>query len=850
MSWNQPSYRSRSRSPPYRGQQYPPPDAGGPPPPPPPRDWDDRDRGWDRRDSYRGRSRSPGGGDYYGDRKRRRSPSPYDRGDRHEPRPRYADDYDTHTRSRAYSPNRDRRYGMGNGRRREFADPYAMDSPASFKQFAEWFRHTYPTQTTEDDIADKIAADANEQKPKMMRVRYEKYKKEFHCRQVQTLFDYHRKSPWFQERYDPSPQFENLRKRVRKQGWGGRLEQFLVDIEGGKYDPNPDELAPTDATNGDGGDPPSSPVKEEPDVKQEDADQQFDEDAGGDDNEGGRRNRDGARVQRSDEISISPEGNEVMIRTIPPDIGRLKLEDVLKPISGFMYLALGEPMQKRNYYRAGWIRFTDDTDMEKTLAELADKKIDGFKLHVSQSTRPFLTRIKNTPEVASRPDRVAKDLANVKLLAAKLEDEYFELRKFKENSLPASNGNSNGAAEGSDEPQVKSEDVPMGDVEPEPLERGSEAVERRIAKLVAELPEEPSEESETKKATIALDMYVAYVRAAFNTCYYCIAITDHVEELHRKCAGHRRKLLSKPAPPPAEGAVAEEADKAKEPEKDKEREREREDDKDRDRDRDARYGRDRERDRDGRNWQDKSDEQWVERLDMRIASLISRDKVDPKDYGGKDPDEELTKAVEPFIKQEDEGKFRCKTCSKLFKATSFVEKHIANKHSELVKQLDDLKVFNNFALDPQRIQPYTRVPAPIGNGQPLASQAFGLQGPVPAAPDFNNRGHPYQQQHPNSYPPPGYGDGPPPYRARSPPRRGGDRYFPSGPGFDSLPPKPSLGAEPMRGGGGRGGYRGGERGPPPPPPPDAKEDPRAAAGRKISYHDMDEVAEGDVELMY
>ena len=38
--------------------------------------------------------------------------------------------------------------------------------------------------------------------------------------------------------------------------------------------------------------------------------------------------------------------------------------------------------------------------------------------------------------------------------------------------------------------------------------------------------------------------------------------------------------------------------------------------------------------------------------------------------------------------------------------------------------------------------------------------------------------------------------------------------------------------------------------PPPPPPPDAKEDPRAAAGKKVSYHDMDLVAEGDVELTY
>lgn len=53
-------------------------------------------------------------------------------------------------------------------------------------------------------------------------------------------------------------------------------------------------------------------------------------------------------------------------------------------------------------------------------------------------------------------------------------------------------------------------------------------------------------------------------------------------------------------------------------------------------------------------------------------------------------DRELPKVVEPHIKQEDEGKFRCRTCNKLFKASSFVEKHVANKHPELVVQLEEV----------------------------------------------------------------------------------------------------------------------------------------------------------------
>jgi hypothetical protein len=68
------------------------------------------------------------------------------------------------------------------------------------------------------------------------------------------------------------------------------------------------------------------------------------------------------------------------------------------------------------------------------------------------------------------------------------------------------------------------------------------------------------------------------------------------------------------------------------------------------------------------------------------------------------------------------------------------------------------------------------------------------------------------------------------------------------PASAGLPPKPLTSLEP--GTSGRRGGRSSGSGIPPPPPPDAKEDPRAAAGKKVSYHDMDQVAEGDVELTY
>ncbi|KAI0751499.1 hypothetical protein C8Q80DRAFT_579948 [Daedaleopsis nitida] len=890
-----PRARSRSRSP-YRGS-YPPRSSYPDPAYPQEQyraDWEayDRDRAWASYEreravyeySRRGRSRSPPPGDEVG-RKRRRSLSPWER-DRYEPRPRYNDDYDAHSRggfNYDRGPYPPAPYNSG---RRGPPDPHTFDYPATLKQYAEWFRYYYPQQAMEEDNADKAAEQeaGDGSKPRNgIRSRWEKYKKEFAAQQLQRMFDHHRKSPWFAEKYDPAPEFQVLRTRVRKGGWKGRMDAFILDLESGKFDPDlsepvPESTSPTKenangdstATNGAGGDP-NAAEDIKPSVANDD-DMQFnveaEEDAGGDDANRAASDKSKRPANRGEEVAVPPEGNQVMIRTIPPDIGRAKLEDSISKIPGFIYLALGDPLQKRNYYRAGWIKFRDDADMPNIMAELSDKKIEGFKLHVAHITKPFVTRVRHTPEVASKPDRLEKDLENAKKLAAILEEEYMNLRKFK---IPEKPQNGDAPTDGNgDQTGAPNEDSAMRDAtaeaedDPEPREMGSEAVERHIEKVMADLQEQGAVDTsdekalEAKRTVIALDLYLAYLRGAFNTCYYCAVITDHLEELQRKCITHIRKPMTKMMLQEVQAAEAQKVDKdVKE-----------EDGGDAAKEKDT-NAKDKAENRD---WK-RNDERWLEWLDSKVALLIDRNGVDPRDYGGKSYEEELSKGCESYIKQEDEGKFRCKTCQKLFKATSFVEKHIANKHSDLVKHLEEIPYFNNFALDPHRIQPFTHPPQTMGSSQPPPPQAYGLQ--ASAYPMDVTRPPPAYHHYPppGGYPPhPGFWDPyaypygayphPPPRREDGAVgRRLSDRISGvAAPGLDQpldmlpvpasagLPAKPAVSLEstpaPRRG---RGG---GANGPPALPPPDAKEDPRAQAGKKVSYVDVDRVAEGDVELTY
>jgi hypothetical protein len=98
---------------------------------------------------------------------------------------------------------------------------------------------------------------------------------------------------------------------------------------------------------------------------------------------------------------------------------------------------------------------------------------------------------------------------------------------------------------------------------------------------------------------------------------------------------------------------------------------------------------------------------------------------------------ESLKICQPAIKQEEASKYRCTHCSKLFKAPEFVVKHIASKHPEEIKpKLDKVSppgvvracrvprscqfiVFNNYILDPQRLQPAATNLAAVNDELPL-----------------------------------------------------------------------------------------------------------------------------------
>ncbi|PVF96753.1 hypothetical protein CPB86DRAFT_736235 [Serendipita vermifera] len=580
--------------------------------------------------------------------KRKRSTSPLDR----HVRPKYNENssYDRGHHSygsarRDHSPDR-------RGSRMEPLEPMKRDTLMSYKQYCDWLKQTNPetTPANEDSAMDDSP---QKQESSDSKAKYNEYRRQFVRKQYTFMFEYHKKFAWFIEKYGNEDRYVDMRERVRQQGWKGMVSQFIVKLEGGELDPALPGL---------------KTITSDPEKKEESNDIS-DLRRGVQTSSGGKPTR---KVGEG-EFMVAAEQPQLMIRMIPPEFGRLKLEEFLIACPGFKYVAVGDPVQKRHFYRSAWAIFDSDEAVQRASSSLTEQKIEPSLL-ISPSVEPLISKIRYTPQLASDPDRMEKDLMQAKQLAAVLESRAAEAAVYK----PVFPVGTPASVEAPPTEQTSQElEESAGDDVGTDTFKGTQAVEERISKLTSEMMDTDADGNpdQRKKLAISLDMYLSYLRHAFHCCYYCAIVADHGEELIRKCIKHER----------------------------------------------------REGNEEATNQDKQSFERWAELLDSKIACLIDVSGVDPAEYGGTKLDDERAQLIRPHVGKEDEAKWRCTLCKKLFKASEFVEKHILNKHTEVFKtQMEELEMFNNFVLDPQHILPMQTVPPPTEGNVNHPPEAFGL----------------------------------------------------------------------------------------------------------------------------
>ena len=656
----------------------------------------------------RGRSRSPVAIDQYrpGDRHR----------DEFYGKAREYNGREREDRRRAATPPAIDRYIPGQEppvpRVNPIPNPLVLDYQVGYSYFSEWWKIEQSIKEDEERTknggrrVDRSKTDTKEEREKekaSIQAAYDTYKEELQAKMAKAFVMLHKKEEWFKERYAPEIH-DPFRARLMSFR-SSALNQWENNLEAGTFDNFTLEGIYKTESNGAGG------VLE----REEGETVAAAEVLGVGDLVPSR----GGEIR--DESALQPA---LLIKTLAPMVSREKIEEFCKEHlgdedGGFRWLSLSDPNPQKKCHRIGWIMLNPESEVEvpaergdgrdedeeiydaaeqsekkptPTTAEKALEAVNGktiydeargdFICHVGVHVPSKEPRKKALWDLFSAPERIERDLILAQRIVQKFDQESGNetdgvgkinerVEKLRMDGLLQSSVGSNGVKKSRKQSEL--DDTDMAGIEKEDGEEEDEDEEEG-----AWDEEVDDEDLLVQKKT--LDLLVEYLRRVYNFCLFCVFESDSVHELIRKCpGGHLRRpraslttaakaaakasALGQPFPTKRRESNAADENSMISPADEKKM--------------NFRSG-------------SKNDQQlqrafnWVKTFEDKVLQILEPENADIRKLGGIPLDDGLDEELKKFVKQEDEGKFRCKVpeCTKLFKGENFWRKHVEKRHPE------------------------------------------------------------------------------------------------------------------------------------------------------------------------
>lgn len=609
--------------------------------------------------------------------------SRYDDESRGGARDRYqsADDRYHHPSSDRYAPDHDP-YGYPDqqeraGRdRRAAADTHAgpipdpLDSPAllQFKQFAQVHRQR---QARLDPTSSTSSLSTQE-----MFNLYKRYKLVYTARSARKFWEDKKDVAFFIEKYGVGPDEVARRIQRRRRGRQGKKQVWLDELRSGKLDGINFQMHFAPSRSGRGAT----------------------KDAEGDESSMHTifsRSGDPIKIA-SDSLPIEPCPNQLLIMRIPPTLARSNIERALSDCPGFQYLAVGEAHANKHYFAIAWAVFDTPENTSEAKSKMLDNPIvQDNSLQLDVAARGAQVKFRTAPSGSGKIRRLARDYKQSRDVVRFVEKEDREAL-WPENVANELDEADRNAIYTDATSEITRRVIEALDLRPHfaPGEDEDEAL-LQIADGMRDFSSYDEEEDVRRSIEKGLDFHLDLLREVYNCDYYSSTICDFPEEIERRARAHFRRCY---------------------PNGETEAERE---------------GRDT-----GEEGQNMGEEQWAENLDRKHALLIGASSVDIEEQGGVDIDKLCLELAIPFTRQDDKEKHRCivevpntsvgvegatKPCDKLFRALIFVQKHVCNKHKDLIEQelgtrREDIAYLNNYIRDPTRVMPPLTGSLPSGGG--------------------------------------------------------------------------------------------------------------------------------------
>jgi SERRATE/Ars2, N-terminal domain/Arsenite-resistance protein 2 len=538
-------------------------------------------------------------------------------------------------------------------------DPMDSRTILTFKRFAQLLR-----ENGKEPAAGSNSMEATQ----LLYEKYQEYRKAFQRRAMEQFFETHKNAPWFNEKFGISQEVAEAKAARRRQGRNGKRKLWLDDLRSGTLDRINFDIIET-----------REPRKGKDTFAQQNGSSKYFVAT----NQAGEREE----LDEIESVVLAPEPNQLLIRSIPSEIGRSTIEDALKGEKGFLYLALGEPHPLKRYGRVGCAVFehqSADTMLDIAL-RLSQTTIEGQKLAFEVANRPAQVKLRVAPEYACSLPRLLHDLHQARKVLQLFESEdRQEMQKAgnvnafteEELDLKATSEIEQRAlhvtcSDGTNAEEMK---LWLSNVLDLQSGRGLETAsppendDANINKALLGEDEEDCEAVQKKQELLRknLDLHLDLLRKVYNCDYYSSTVSDFPEELSRRAPRCLRFNCAKPMTHLS--AIAEKA------------------------------------------------KLWASNVDTKHELLMRPDDNQIGNYGGIDIKSMLIDLAAPYSREDETEKHRCivkvngEECGKPFKAQIFVQKHVTNKHKEwfnelMADKIDDAKFYNNYVRDPQRPMP-------------------------------------------------------------------------------------------------------------------------------------------------
>lgn len=522
---------------------------------------------------------------------------------------------------------------------------------------------------------------------------YKRYKAVYTARSTRKFWEEKRETPFFVEKYGMEEPEVSRRRQRRRLGRKGKKQVWLQELRTGKLD-------------GVNWDMHFAPLKKRLGARNGGDNDSPEANGGGADDEDSSLHTIFARTGEpikiaSDSLPIEPCPNQLLIMRIPPTLGRRDIEAELGNCPGFQYLAIGEAHANKNYFAIAWAVFDNEDNAQEAKSKMLDNTVvTDNRLQLDVATRGAQVKFRTAPSGSGSLRRLAKDLKQAKDVVKWAEKEDRQVLWPSEGDLDEENR----AAVFTD----ASEQIANHVFEDMGMRRyfypgedgeNEDDVLLQIHDNTRTFATEEEKDELRLSIKKSLDLHLDLLRQVYNCDYYSSTICDFAEEVDRRARAHFRRCY---------------------PNGETEAERE---------------GRDT-----GEDGQNMGEEQWAENLDRKHALLIGSPALDIEEHGGVDLEKLCLELATPFTRQDDKEKHRCivevpnpaaegttKTCDKLFRALIFVQKHVCNKHKDLIeKELgsrkEDIIYLNNYVRDPTRVMP------PLAGSLPATAAAGGAGG--------------------------------------------------------------------------------------------------------------------------